>query len=290
LGDISGKGGKVMIKVFVSYSFHDSEARFFIEMLRDRLRRFDFQFIDTEKELVPGENFQRAIAEKINQCNLFICFLDPKNPNVTFELGYALGKNKKILLVGDYREVPSDLKGMIYLSRNMEPYALEARILEIIHAYKEPSKPVPLYDAPPIESLKRMLDIPDLLEQIEYRDFERLIGVWFEARGYAVEWTGGRADYGFDFLIHPFRGDRAAIEVKRYKPSSQVSVSIVRQLVGAMLLEQIPTGIIVSTAPFTRSAMFFAETIEPKILLWTIEDMIHMEEMPNSRLESDEIR
>ena len=96
---------------------------------------------------------------------------------------------------------------------------------------------------------------------------------WFSFYGCTVSTEKRRSDSGYDFRVDGFKGKTAAVEVRKYKSSTQVSISVVRQMAGSVLIEKIPIGIIVSSAPFTRSAINFAKEIEPEIHLWTLEDM-----------------
>lgn len=105
-------------------------------------------------------------------------------------------------------------------------------------------------------------------------------------KGYSVESTRCSRDAGYDFRISPFKGDSAIVEVKKYKKSSQVPASVIRQIVGAMVLERVPIGIVVSSAPFTQAATFFASEIEQTIFLWTIEDLKKMNEISRILIEA----
>jgi len=55
---------------------------------------------------------------------------------------------------------------------------------------------------------------------------------------------------GYDILARdPLTSFQAAVEVRKYGRNSVVGVSIVRQLVGAMMLSDIPCAILLSTNP-----------------------------------------
>lgn len=274
-----------MKRVFISYSYQDSEARQFANFLINSLPNIGAEPIVFSEAIEAGDNWQMSITEQINKSSIFICFIERENPNVMFELGYALAKNKKIILVGDFRNLPADLRNMIYVPREAHPY----EVLKHVEKYLS-SKDVQLsfYEPDlnhPKHTIGMLLDRPELLDSFEPREFEKLVMQWFSMRGYNVEQTTVTRDYGYDLLVYPFRGDRAVVEVKKYKSKSQVPLAVIRQLVGSMALERIPCGIIVSTAPFTKSAYFFVQDIDPVIFLWTLDDLVKMDNMPNNAIE-----
>jgi nucleoside 2-deoxyribosyltransferase len=52
-----------------------------------------------------------AIHDPINACDLLIAFMIDNNLNVAYEVGYAMAKGKKVLIISaDYSEIPSYLK------------------------------------------------------------------------------------------------------------------------------------------------------------------------------------
>lgn len=274
-----------MKKVFLSYSYNDQEAQIFARFLNDHLPSIGAEPLEFCNEICMGNDLHHAITEQINKCSLFICFLKPGNSNVMFELGYALGKNKKIMVVADLHDLPSDVQSMIYFSRDSSHYDLLAHIEKILASYSEREPYWGLDPEDPRESIETLIERPELLDNIEGREFEELVGQWFRKKGYNVEYDFHHRDRGYDFIVQPFQNSKAIIEVKKYKTTSQVPVSVVRQLVGTMSLEQVPVGIVISSAPFTKSAKYFVEDIKPTVLLWTLEDLMKMDELPNKTLE-----
>jgi len=280
-----------MRRVFISYPFHDREARMFARFLHEHLPSLGVEPVAVDDALEAGDNWQMGITDQINKCSVFISFVDRENPNVMFELGYALAKNKKIIIVGDFERMPSDLRSMTYVPRDSHPYDV------LMHVEKYLSRDVgglPPFASVDIENPQaaviQLLERPDLLDTIGPREFEDLIARWFVSKGMHIEQSMAARDYGYDLLVEPFRNNRAVVEVKRYKSTSQVPLTVVRQLLGSMVPDHIPYGIVVSSAPFTKSAMFFAQDIEPTILLWTLEDLAEMDKMPNKSVDTYESR
>lgn len=278
-----------MKQVFISYPYQDEQAKEFASFLREHLPTFGAEgvdiFMDTTTMPV-GEDFRTSLTEAINRCSVFICFTCEKNPNVMFELGYALGKNKEIILIGDSRSIPADLQHMTYVSRDSNPYDVLAQVQKHLSAHGDRSPYLGLDPDSPRRTLETLVQRPELIDNLEGREFEELIQHWFLMKGYTVNPRGATRDFGYDFLVEPFRGNCAAVEVKKYRTTSKVSVSVVRQLLGAMVMEHISLGIVISSAPFTESALFFARESETTILLWTIQDLVRMIELPRESVDN----
>lgn len=276
-----------MKQVFISYAYRDEQSRASVAFLREHLPAFGAEPVDIfmNEMLAIGDDWRSSLTEAINRCSIFICFASEMNPNVMFELGYALGKNKQIILIGDSKSIPADLQHMAYISKDSHPYDVLAQVQKCLSTHDERIPFLGLDPHSPRHNICTLVDRPDLLDSLEGRELEELIKHWFLMKNYTVDAFDETRDCGFDFMVSPFRGERAAVEVKKYRTTSRVPVSVIRQLLGAMVVGHIPIGIIVSSAPFTESAFFFAKEINPTVLLWTLEDLVRMNEMPRNRLE-----
>lgn len=277
-----------MKQVFISYPYQDEQAKSSAEFLRWNLPAFEAEamdiFMDKTKQPV-GEDLHTSLTEAINRCSVFICFTSEMNPNVMFELGYALGKNKEIILIGDSWSIPADLQHMAYIPRDSPPYDILVQVQKCLLAHGDRTPYLGLDPESPRCTLNTLVQRPELLDSLEGREFEELIRHWFLMKGYEVNLQEAMRDFGYDFLVEPFRGNCAAVEVKKYRTTSKVPVSVVRQLLGAMVMERIPLGIVISSAPFTESALFFARKSDTPVLLWTLQDLVRMTELPNESLE-----
>ncbi|MGF4253111.1 restriction endonuclease, partial [Klebsiella pneumoniae] len=138
----------------------------------------------------------------------------------------------------------------------------------------------------PVETVKALAARPDWLGSIESKEFEEVVASWFSAKGYRVEPNWNGRDAGYDFTIYPFKGERALVEVKKYKQTSQVPVSTIRQMVGSMSIEGARYGLIVSSSPFTQAAIYFASEIGQSLLLLTLDDLDKMESLDCREIES----
>ncbi|WER46057.1 restriction endonuclease [Cupriavidus sp. WKF15] len=93
---------------------------------------------------------------------------------------------------------------------------------------------------------------------LNWRDFELLVGEAFRLRGYAVEETGGGgADGGVDLRLR--KGNEVfLVQCKQWR-AYKVSVTVVRELLGAMAAEGAAGGYVVTSGIFTTDAQSFAE-------------------------------
>lgn len=95
------------------------------------------------------------------------------------------------------------------------------------------------------------------LNQMNWREFELVVGEAFRRRGYQVnERGGGGPDGGVDLVIRK-GAEATVVQCKQYR-ATQVGVAIVRELFGAMTAEGASGGMVVSLGSFTRDALAFA--------------------------------
>lgn len=276
-----------MKQVFLSYRYDDKQAKAIVQFLREHLPAIGAEPIDIymNETLTTGEDWGISLTEAINRCAVVVCIAGNAQSNAMFELGYALAKNKQIVLVGDSQSIPFDLRQMIYIPKESHPFDILVQVQKCLSAYEERRPYLGLNPLTPKPSLNTLSERPDLIDSLEGPEFEEIVKEWFLAKGYKVNDTDVARDTGFDFIVHPFRGTHAAVEVKKYRSTSRVPVAVVRQLLGAMVGERLSAGIVVSSAPYTDSAIFFAREIEPPVLLWTLADLVKMNEMPNKGVE-----
>jgi restriction system protein len=95
------------------------------------------------------------------------------------------------------------------------------------------------------------------IARLSLQDFERLIGEGFRHRGFLVTGRGGaEPDGGIDLVLT--RGnERFLVQCKQWKAQS-VSVSVVRELHGAMAAEGAVGGFVVTSGAFSVDAKRFA--------------------------------
>jgi restriction system protein len=99
----------------------------------------------------------------------------------------------------------------------------------------------------------------DELLAISPRDFELLAALLFEHRSYEVNVTRRSQDGGYDIRLinrSTTQAESSVVECKRY--TNRVGVKEVRSLLGVVEREHATRGLLVTTADFTRGAVYEA--------------------------------
>ena len=79
-------------------------------MLKDELKSHEIQIYETNHLEIKNDIIS-AIHYSINKCDLLIAFMIDNNLNVAYDVGYAMAKGKKVLIISaDYSEIPFYLK------------------------------------------------------------------------------------------------------------------------------------------------------------------------------------
>jgi restriction system protein len=95
------------------------------------------------------------------------------------------------------------------------------------------------------------------LNNMNWQQFEALVGEAFRRKGYAVTETGGGgADGGIDLVLKR-EGETFLVQCKQWK-ATKVGVSTVRELYGVMAAEGATGGFVVTSGVFTDEARAFA--------------------------------
>lgn len=98
----------------------------------------------------------------------------------------------------------------------------------------------------------------NVLHDMNWRDFEMLVGEGFRMRGFSVEETGGGgADGGIDLKLKK-GGEIFLVQCKQWR-AYRVSVNIVRELFGVMAAQGATGGFVVTSGVFTEDAQSFAK-------------------------------
>jgi restriction system protein len=102
------------------------------------------------------------------------------------------------------------------------------------------------------EFIGRIRERPNLLYELEPRQFEELIARVFEAFGFEVELTARTRDGGRDLIaISNFPSRiKYLIECKRYSPERRVGIDVVQRLHGVVIGEPSTAGILATTSGF----------------------------------------
>ncbi|MFD2168689.1 restriction endonuclease [Tumebacillus lipolyticus] len=98
------------------------------------------------------------------------------------------------------------------------------------------------------------------LQELSGFEFERLLALYFRDQGYKVEETGvGGNDGGVDLVLINRKGERTAVQAKRYADHNKVPVQTVRELVGAKRNHNCILTLLVTTSDLTEPAKKEAE-------------------------------
>lgn len=98
----------------------------------------------------------------------------------------------------------------------------------------------------------------DPLHDINWKDFELLVGEVFRMRGFTVvENDSGGADGGIDLVLKK-DGEVFLVQCKQWR-AYKVSVNIVRELLGVMVTKGAAGGFVVTSGIFTAEAQSFAK-------------------------------
>lgn len=97
------------------------------------------------------------------------------------------------------------------------------------------------------------------IDEMSWRQFERLIVTLLERGGYEVRWIGGSGDGGVDILaIGDFEECgpiKVAVQVKKRHPQLKVGVSVIRELADATREFRASKGVVVTSSYLTRPAL-----------------------------------
>lgn len=109
-----------------------------------------------------------------------------------------------------------------------------------------------------LASTAAVSDATRMVDGMNWRDFEMLVGEAFRLHGYSVEETGGgTADGGVDLILTK-AGETFFVQCKQWRAFS-VGVDVVRELYGVMAARGAAGGMVVTSGQFTKPAVEFAD-------------------------------
>ncbi len=107
--------GRQFVFVVMAYGSHFSVYRSIKEIVERETGRKCIRADD----LSPGEDLLGTVHLLIDRADLVIAELSTERPNVYYEVGYAIGRNREILLLAHKSmedTIPSDLRGRTFVS------------------------------------------------------------------------------------------------------------------------------------------------------------------------------
>lgn len=269
---------------------HSGRQAMTVQWLLDQLTPFGHQVIDSHDVVAFGESWGEAVLGAIRSCEFVLGIMDDRSDNILFELGYAFGQQKTVILVSTSDvTIPSFLQDVIWIRLQKLDDGSAIQVVGAIQVLAEKRQA----RAQAAEGMVRALD---------HREFERGVSKWFVERGAMVSKVGssGSRDQGFDLLVT----DRAtskvyAVELKNVSANNLVSVDAVRQLTSSVMEAQADAGILITASDYTPSAKEFAYLSRVPLFLWSTSDLaerhlpglenVYIEARPKGRPEGSNI-
>ncbi|MGL1892178.1 MAG: restriction endonuclease [Spirochaetaceae bacterium] len=262
-------------KIYISMSTNHLE---YMYDLKSELDNFNYD-INYNNQIDSNISTENNTIENINQSDIVIAFLYENDPNVIFEIGYALGKNKVILLVTDYHEklIPN-LRLINLIESEYLNYDVKSKIInfiENIHIKKNETKSKMLNNYK--DYFLNYYNNINLIDDLNGREFEGIIYRIFQQKYQNILRSSGIDNYGYDFLLHNYKSYyKTLVEVKKYSINNKVSISQLQKFLGALYSNNADCGLFVSYSGFTRTAIDFAEKVKPSIELIDMEKLVSM--------------
>lgn len=131
-----------------------------------------------------------------------------------------------------------------------------------------------------LRSEKEILTLP--LEELSWREFERLCFLYYKAKGYKPKETSEGADGGVDLIIfNKYHATNEAIQIKHRKTGNQVTVKEIRELVAAKRNHKCSLARFITTSSYTNNAQVEADKykIETHDLLWVTNKILTWREL-----------
>lgn len=261
-----------MISIFISYSFNDSFTRNIVDAISDLCTsNMDGAFNCVTLE--DSQDIKWNLLESISKCSYFICILERFNPNIMFELGVALGANKKVIIIGEFVDIPYDLKDIPFIPKSKSVNEILAELSKYLYSGDIQKNKIICYENYK-ENLQQAMKNEDFINSISSREFEKIVYEYLKAQNLNVECSPRHMDAGYDFQI---LDKDCLVEVKKYNSSGKISLSVIRSLLGTMVEMGINKGIIISSSLFTKSAINYVNALKQKIVLLTIQDLLNLD-------------
>ena len=262
-----------MKKVFLSHSSHDSDLSY---MLAHVLGEEGFSLFRSDS-LLAGDEWRSEILSAIRRSNIFIAAMDDLNPNVLFELGYALGAGKNVLLLrSPNTKLPFDVSSLPVKTIDRFDLTTAGEIAQWVRSVRDDVPAMREFDTAR-QFLEAILRDPEFLDTIPPREFETQMARFFQELEFATEMPPGN-DQGFDILLTDGESNsRIVVVLKKYNRNSRVSVSDVHRIVGSAVIADATSAMIVSTGSFTSSAHHFSQSSPLPVKLIELDELLTLD-------------
>jgi restriction system protein len=261
-----------MKSVFISYAHSNSAVAKQLSMLLNR----EHVFTVGPEQLGVGPSCNAHVFSLIRRSSLFVALMDDPSPNVMFELGYALGASKQVLLMASPETpIPFDI-GSLPVARYdnydiRSAYEVADRFLSML--IERPS--VALSSGSGRQRLHYLLDNPDRLEEISPQEFESIVYEFFMELGFQMEGSTSSNEGGYDMRIRDIEnGVDTIVEVKKYTRNGKIGVSSVHELIGRTVVSKAASAILIATGDFSASARSMAGKSPCPIKLLNLQQLL----------------
>lgn len=264
-----------MKTVFISHTRSQSvKAR----LLADVLQKENVSVFKAAESLATGAEWHAELLAQIKRCSLFVALVDDLGQNVMFELGYALGAAKQVLLMADPdTPIPLDIASLpVARFDNYELSAVYDVAEKLLSKLGDTERSaVDLIDGK--QPLRHLANNPDYVEQLSPREFEAFVVKLFNELGFETNQTLAQSDAGYDLVLwDKDKQTKTIVEIKKYARNSKLGVASVHQLLGNMMLSDASSALLVTSGGFSASAVDMAQKSHRSIKLLTLEELISM--------------
>ena len=266
-----------MRSIFLSYS-RKKMTEVFFEMLRMKLREFEYEVIDpTQFTSSDADSASPLPQDLIKKSDVVIAFPNESAAQVFFDLGYAIGIGKQVLIVcPSDMNLPRSLRGVNWIKGDTTDLSLSFLVLAHLGKLNIPEVPQSEPEANFRIGLLKYRDDPASFDLIDPAAFEEMVFKWFESKGYEAKMNRDFYGGGYDIVLNKYKGHaKTLVEIKKYNKNNKISVGEVRRLLGAVYGLKADCGILLTTSEFTRSARDFAENVDLDLELWSMDDVLN---------------
>lgn len=125
--------------------------------------------------------------------------------------------------------------------------------------------------------LKRAKEKPQTIHNFSPREFEEFVCELLDKQGYSVKLTKQTRDGGKDIIViqKSILGEFCIyVECKKYDESRPISVGLVRELYGTVMVDNATAGMIITTSYFSKDAKEYTEQIKHRMTLKDYNDLV----------------
>ena len=199
--------------------------------------------IDLSRAFLQGVNFKDAI---IKNCKL--CESDLEG--ASFERSKISGSDFTNSNIKNSTFLDAEMQSVSFDGANATNAEFQGVNIDVLQSYR-------------VKNDRDDNESGESIEDMSPHDFELLVAKLMDDFGYFVDSDIPNSDRGFDLLLSPkdpvLGGSKYLLEVKRYSKNNKVSSSTIRELLGAIVMNDADGGVVVTNSSFTTDAINFAK-------------------------------